>query len=131
MYNIQDMKKETKEWSQIAKDDREIAIEMWKTKKNVYAVMFWQQAVEKIIKAYIVESIDVLPKKTHDLDVLLKQAKLDITELPLTNVKELSLAFTRTRYEDLSRKHYMKRSVVEPLVIMAEKLYLWIEKQLK
>ena len=48
----------------------------------------------KIIKAYIVESIDVLPKKTHDLDVLLKQAKLDITELPLTNVKELSLAFT-------------------------------------
>ncbi len=125
------MKKETKEWSQIAKDDREIAIEMWKTKRNVYAVMFWQQAVEKIIKAYIVESIDVLPKKTHDLDVLLKQAKLDITELPFANVKELSLAFTRTRYEDLSRKHYMKRGVVEPLVIMAEKLYLWIENQLK
>ncbi len=125
------MKKETKEWSQIAKDDREIAIEMWKTKRNVYAVMFWQQAVEKIIKAYIVESIDALPKKTHDLDVLLKQAKLDITKLPFSNVKELSLAFTRTRYEDLSRKHYMKRSVVEPLVMMAEKLYLWIEKQLK
>lgn len=125
------MKKETKEWLQIAKDDREVAIEMWKTKRNVYAVMFWQQAVEKIIKAYIVESVDVLPKKTHDLDVLLKQAKLNIAELPFTNVKELSLAFTRTRYEDLSRKHYMKRSVVEPLVMMAEKLYLWIEKQLK
>lgn len=125
------MKKEAREWSQIAKDDRGIAIEMWKTKRNIYAVMFWQQAVEKIIKAYIVESVDILPKKTHDLEILLKQAKLDITELPFTNVKELSLAFTRTRYEDLSRKHYMKRSVVEPLVMMAEGLYLWIEKQLK
>ena len=125
------MKKETKQWLKISSEDKEIAIEMWQTKRSVYAVMFWQQAVEKILKAYIVEFIDVLPKKTHDIDTLLKQAKLDINELPFGNVKELSLAFTRTRYEDLSRQHYTKRNIVEPLVIMAEKLYLWIEKQLK
>lgn len=125
------MKKETKLWLHIAADDRELAVEMWETKRNVYAIMFWQQAVEKILKAYIVEIIDVLPKKTHDIDTLLKQAKLDISELSYVNVKELSLAFTRTRYEDLSRQHYSKRNVVEPLITMAEKLYLWIEKQLQ
>lgn len=77
------------------------------------------------------EVIDILPKKTHDIDTLLKQAKLDISEINYINVKELSLAFTRTRYEDLSRQHYSKRNVVEPLITIAEKLYLWIEKQLQ
>ncbi len=125
------MKKETKQWHKISSEDKEIAIEMWKTKRNVYAVMFWQQSVEKILKAYIVEFINTLPKKTHDIDTLLKQAKLDIKKLSYANVKELSLAFTRTRYEDLSRQHYTRRNVVEPLVIMAEKIYIWIEKQLK
>ena len=124
------MKIETKQWLRIAEDDKGIAIEMWKSKRNVYAVMFWQQAVEKMLKAYITEKVDILPKKTHDIDTLLKQAKLDISELKYINVKELSLAFTRTRYEDLSRQYYAKRSVVEPLATMAEKLYLWIEKQL-
>jgi len=131
-YNIyKSMKKETKQWLKISSEDRDIAVEMWQTKRSVYSVMFWQQAVEKILKAYIVEFIDVLPKKTHDIDTLLKQAKLDIKELPFSNVKELSLAFTRTRYEDLSRQHYTKRNIVEPLVVMAEKLYIWIENQLK
>lgn len=125
------MKKETKQWLKISSEDKEIAVEMWQTKRNVYAVMFWQQAVEKILKAYIVEFRDILPKKTHDIDTLIKQARLDIKELSLNNVKELSLAFTRTRYEDLSRQHYTKRKTVEPLVIMAEIIYLWIEKQLK
>ncbi|MEK7110215.1 MAG: hypothetical protein AAB876_03260, partial [Patescibacteria group bacterium] len=68
---------------------------------------------------------------THDIDRLFKQAKLNIKELHINNVKELSLAFTRTRYEDLSRQHYTKRNIVEPLIVMAEKLYIWIEKQLK
>jgi len=125
------MKIETKQWMQIAKEDKGIAVEMWNSKRNVYAIMFWQQAVEKIIKAYIVEKIDVLPKKSHDIEMLLKQAKLDISELEFSNIKELSLAFTRTRYEDLSRKHYTKRTVVKPLVVMAHKIYVWIEKQLK
>lgn len=125
------MKVETKQWLRIARDDKELAIELWKVKKNVYAIMFWQQAVEKVLKAYITEKVDVLPKKTHDINTLIKQAKLDTTEFSLVNIKELSLAFTRTRYEDLSRQYYAKRTVVIPLVTMAENLYLWIEKQLK
>ena len=53
----------------------------WKTKRYVYAIMFWQQAVEKIIKAYITEEMNILPRKTHDVDHLLQQAKLDIGAL--------------------------------------------------
>jgi HEPN domain-containing protein len=124
------MKKEATQWLTIAKEDRDLAEEMRKTKRYVYAIMFWQQAVEKILKAYIVEKIDTYPKKTHDLGTLLKQARLKKEELTVEDIKELSLAFTRTRYEDLSRKHYMKRSVVEPLIVKAERLYIWVQNQL-
>lgn len=125
------MKPETKTWIKIAKEDHEIAQEMWDAKRYIYAIMFYQQAVEKILKAYIVEVIDKLPKKTHDIDLLLKDAKLDIKELKIENMKDVSLAFIRTRYEDLSRQYYSKKTTVQPLITKAETIYLWIENKLK
>jgi len=125
------MKKETKEWLNIAKEDKEVAEMTWKTKRYVYAIMFWQQAVEKIIKAYIIEVINILPRKTHDIDTLLQQAKLNIKELDIKDTKEITKAFMRTRYEDLSRQYYSNKEKVEPLIKRAQIIYLWIEKLLK
>jgi len=125
------MKKETKQWLKISSEDKEVAVEMWKTKRYVYAIMFWQQAVEKIIKAYIIEMINILPRKTHDIDTLLQQAKLNINELEIKDTKELTRAFMRTRYEDLSRKYYSNKKKVKLLIKQAQIIYLWIEKQLK
>jgi len=125
------MKKETKEWLNISKEDKEVAEMTWKTKRYIYAIMFWQQAVEKIIKAYIVEVINVLPRKTHDIDQLLEQAKLNIIEIKIKDTKEITKAFMRTRYEDLSRKYYSDKKKVEPLIKQAQRIYLWIEKLLK
>lgn len=124
------MKKETSKWLAIAKEDKEMAEITWKSKRYIYALMFWQQTVEKTIKAYIIEKIGVLPKRTHEIDELLKQAKLNISELKYKHVKELSLAFIRTRYDDLSRQYYAKKSIVEPLIIQAQKIFIWIEKKL-
>jgi len=124
------VKKETKEWLNIAEEDKEVAEMTWKTKRYVYAIMFWQQAVEKIIKAYTTEVVNILPKKTHDIDQLLQQAKLNINELDIKDTKELTRAFMRTRYEDLSRKYYSDKKKVEPLVKQAQEIYLWIEKLL-
>lgn len=126
-----DMKKETREWLKIAKEDKEIAEMTLKTKRYIYAIMFWQQAVEKMLKAYIIERVNVLPKKTHDIDQLIRQAKLDISELNIANAKEITRAFMRTRYEDLSRQYYSDRKRVEPLIKQAQKIYLWIEELLK
>ena len=124
------MKKETNKWLSIAREDREMAEDTLKSKRYVYALMFWQQAVEKIIKCFIIENASVMPKKTHDIDELLKQAKLDIGEIKYKQVKELSLAFIRTRYDDLSRQYYAKKTVVMPLINQAQKIFIWIEKKL-
>jgi len=125
------MKKETKEWLKISKEDKEVAEMTWETKRYVYSIMFWQQSVEKILKAYIIEVQGILPKKTHDIDLLLKQARLDSSEIGVTNAKEITRAFMRTRYEDLSRQYYSNRKKVEPLVTQAQNIYQWIHKKLK
>lgn len=49
------MKKETKVWFDIAEEDFKDMIIMKKARRYRGAVFFGQQAVEKIIKAYIVE----------------------------------------------------------------------------
>ena len=125
------MKKETKEWLKISKEDKEVAEMTWETKRYVYSIMFWQQSVEKILKAYIIEVQSILPKKTHDIDLLLKQARLDSSEIGVVNAKEITRAFMRTRYEDLSRQYYSDRKKVEPLVTQAQNIYQWIHKKLK
>lgn len=124
------MKKETRNWIKIAGEDKDIAKMTWRTKRYVYSIMFWQQAVEKIIKAYIVEFMNQVPKKSHDIDQLLKQGEIKIDELKLKDAKEITRAFIRTRYEDLSRKYYSKKEKVEPLIKKAQTIYLWIEKKL-
>src|SRR3989344_6220629 len=125
------MKNETKEWLKISQEDKEVAEMTWETKRYVYSIMFWQQSVEKILKAYIIEACNILPKKTHDIDQLLKQAQLDSSELGHKSSKELTRAFMRTRYEDLSRQYYSDRKKVEPLITQAQDLYQWIHKKLK
>ena len=125
------MKKETKEWLKISKEDKEVAEMTWETKRYVYSIMFWQQSVEKILKAYIIEVQSILPKKTHDIDLLLKQARLDSSEIGVVNAKEITRAFMRTRYEDLSRQYYSDRKKVEPLITQAQNIYQWIHKKLK
>ena len=125
------MKNETKEWLKISQEDKEVAEMTWETKRYVYSIMFWQQSVEKILKAYIIEVQSILPKKTHDIDLLLKQARLDSSEIGVVNAKEITRAFMRTRYEDLSRQYYSDRKKVEPLVTQAQNIYQWIHKKLK
>jgi HEPN domain-containing protein len=125
------VKKETKTWLKIAEEDYDGAEYLWKGHRYSGAVLFFQQAVEKIIKAYIIEVKHTMPRKTHDIEDLIKTAGLDLSEIQNPDVDELTKAFSRVRYPDLSKKHYEKRSDVDLLVKMARAIYLWISKKLK
>lgn len=124
------MKKEAKLWVDLAKEDYEDMKYMWKEKRYRGAVLFAQQAVEKIIKGYIVENKNKTPRKIHAIEELVKDTDLDIVEIGNPDVKELSKAYTRVRYTDLSMQYYPTRDAVEPLLKMARNLYLWVEKKL-
>ena len=125
------MKPETNVWLGLAEDDFQNAKLLWRNHRYGATVFFYQQAVEKILKAYIIESQNIIPQKTHRIELLVKEARLNRDEISPTSVEELSKAYIRVRYPDLSRQYYTKKENVKPLVVIAERVYLWTKKKLK
>lgn len=125
------MRQETKLWFNLAKDDWENALLLWENHRYGATVFFCQQAIEKILKAYIVEYKKKIPQKTHRIEILLQDAGLDVTAVGNPDVSELSKAYIRVRYPDLSKQYYQKREGVEPLFDIAKKVYLWVKNKFK
>ncbi|NTU46431.1 HEPN domain-containing protein [Candidatus Roizmanbacteria bacterium] len=100
------MKKETEAWLNVAKEDYADMQVMMQAKRYRGAVFFAQQAVEKILKGYIAEYTNTVPKKTHFIEILIKDAKLELAEIDNPNVAILSSAYAWVRYSDLSNEHF-------------------------
>lgn len=125
------MKKETKLWFDLAEDDYKNALLLWENRRYGATVFFFQQAAEKILKAYIIEFKHKAPVKTHRIELLIREAGLDLEEINKPKTEELSKAYIRVRYPDLSRKYYRKRADIETLVKIAKEVYLWIKNKFK
>lgn len=125
------MKQETEVWLSIAKEDYKNMQAMKEAQSLRGAVLFAQQCVEKIIKAYITEYGLQPPKKIHHLEKLIEDTDLDIKEIGSPNLQELSKAYGWARYPDLSSSHFNTMSQIEPLLSIAEKVYPWVLSKFK
>ncbi len=86
------MKNKIKYWAELSEYDMETAIAMQKSKRYLYVGFMAHQAIEKILKAYLVHlgnqsvpfshSLSLLAKKTHIYDDFSKEQKdfLDLLE---------------------------------------------------
>ncbi|MBI3559518.1 HEPN domain-containing protein [Candidatus Gottesmanbacteria bacterium] len=125
------MRRESTIWFELAEDDYENALLLWENRRYGATVFFCQQAVEKLLKAYIVEHKKKVPTKTHRIEVLIKEAGLNLDEVSPSDVTELSKAYIRVRYPDLNKHYYRRRDRVEPLMKQAKQVYLWVKQKLK
>lgn len=125
------MKNEAKLWFDIAQEDEESARLLWENHRYGLAVFLYQQAVEKILKGYIVERQNKVPSKTHRIEDLVSEAGLDLKEIDNPDVAELSKAYIRVRYPDLNKQYFRTRERSRPLVEMAEAVYLWVKNKFK
>lgn len=125
------MKAETKIWLALAEEDFANAKLLWENRRYGATIFFSQQAVEKLLKSYIIEFRRKLPSKTHRIENLLKEAKLSPEGELEKNAPELSKAYIRVRYPDLNKQYFRSRQKVEPLYQIAKELYLWIKKEFK
>jgi len=125
------MKQETEVWLSIAKEDYKNMQAMKESQSLRGAVLFAQQCVEKILKAYITEYGAQLPKKIHHLEKLIEDTNLDIGEIGSPALHELSKAYGWARYPDLSKTHFNIISDIEPLLAIAEKVYAWVLSKFK
>ena len=123
------MKQETQTWLTLAEEDFQDSALLWINHRYGATIFASQQAIEKILKAYIIEFHSVMPPKTHRIELLLQEAKLVPILSTTILYEELSKAYIRVRYPDLNKQYFRKKEEVEPLFTLAKELYLWIKQQ--
>lgn len=126
------MKKEAKIWFDQAEEHFSDAIFMYENGRYSGAVFFCHQALEKILKAAIIEFANQIPPKSHALEYLLKKSKLQVEEKDWPELlAEITRHFWRARYSDYRRFEYTTKEKVLPTVNSTKKIYLWVKQQLK
>jgi HEPN domain-containing protein len=120
------MKTETSVWLEVAQEDYRSIDVLLAAGNYRGAVVFAQQAVEKILKAYCVEFLNRQPRRTHRIERLIEETGLDTSAIRELDASLLSKAYIRARYPDLNRVHHNTRAKVEVLVSLAKIIYLWV-----
>lgn len=95
---------ETAEWLEQSTYDLKTAESLYRARRYIYAIFMCHLAVEKALKALVVETTSKAPPKTHNLVNLLKLGQARLTDEQTKFVTRLSLAGIVTRYpEELKR----------------------------
>jgi len=120
------MREETKRWIEKAKDDLKKAKDNFNIKNYDLTSFLCQQAVEKALKAVLIEKTKRFPK-IHDLVRLGKLAKID--KKLLKDCEKLTFVYVETRYPDINIRKYDKEEAKEDIKI-AERILKWVIKKL-
>lgn len=120
------MKDETRGWLKKADEDLDAAKYNYAGEKHAVSIFLCQQAAEKALKALFLERKDELIK-THDLVLLSKNlnAPKEITD----HAKDLTMAYTYTRYPDVPEIKGIKYKNKIFLDYVGG-VILWVKKQL-
>jgi len=120
------MREETKKWLDKAKDDLRKAKDNFKIENYDLTSFLCQQAVEKSLKAILIERTKKFPK-IHDLVKLGELVGLD--EKLLKNCEKLSPVYIETRYPNVSEEDYTKKESSQDIKT-AEQIIKWTTKNL-
>ena len=126
------MKEETKIWFEQAEEHFSDALFMYENSRFSGSVFFCHQALEKILKASIVEFANQAAPKSHALEYLFSLTKLKPLKKDwLIILAETTRHFWRVRYGDFRKYKYTTKDKVEPTVKSTKTIYLWVKKQLE
>jgi HEPN domain-containing protein len=122
------MKPETERWVQLAHGDMQMAEAAWERELYSPCLFHCQQAIEKALKAGLVEAGAEVPK-THDLVGLAGRLKLNLDAEQKDFLGRLTEQYIPTRYGDVWVEY--PRDVAENYFEAAKGMYAWLLQQLK
>lgn len=125
------MKKTTKNWLKFAKDDLYVAEVLFRNKSYRNCIAHCHQAIEKILKAIIIEKGKSI-RKTHDLIGLLADTKVDFPDDILKTIEELNPHYLPVRYPDILtiKPIIYKRKKTQNFLKKSKEIFKWLQVQL-
>jgi len=112
------MTPEAKEWLKQAKENMKDARAMLRARRYVFAAFACHLAMEKGLKAVIVERTGAPPPRRHNLIELAGIGQAPLTQIQIEFIAELNMAAIGARYPDkLSQtaKQYPRQTISEYL----------------
>lgn len=123
------MKEETKFWLDQAQEHFADALYLYEGRRYSMSVYCCHQALEKVLKAAIVEFGNQAPPKIHNLDALARQTRLSFPHDWLPDLAEITRHFWRVRYPDYQTHVYTTKEKVTPTLEKTKEVFLWMQKQ--
>lgn len=124
--------KEVRKWINIAREDLEVAKELFKSGRYLYATFFCQQAIEKSFKAVIENKSKEDPPYIHNLVRLANLAYYPANERIVGYLEDLNLHYIKGRY--MMRRDKLpgnKKVFTAKMVIVAEEILRWSSQKIK
>jgi HEPN domain-containing protein len=117
------------EWLDQASYDLETAHAMWEAERFVYVLFCCQQAVEKSLKAIIIQKTGSMPPRSHSLPRLAELSEVTVEPLQMEFLAELSINYMRTRYPDESEKlaQLATREHAKRILLETKELVRWLQ----
>ncbi|KUO94099.1 MAG: DNA-binding protein [Vulcanisaeta sp. CIS_19] len=129
------MREEAEHWFKEALNELELAKRLLELDYLNYTCFHSHQAVEKALKALIIQRLRVIPPKTHNLIELaerLREGGLPTNEV-MDDLKDLNPHYLVSRYPDAANgvpSEVYSRRAAENCVIMATRVIEWIRRLL-
>ena len=120
-------------WIDRAQYDLDTARAMLASGRYLYVLFCSQQAVEKALKALIVQKTDELPPRVHNLPRLAEVAGVELSQERLRFVGQLSAYYIQSRYpeEIEATGSTLTQELAEEVLDGAEQTISWILSMLK
>ncbi len=121
---------EVKKWLAIAKEDMEVARELFSTGRYLYATFFCQQVVEKSFKAVIEKKLKEEPPFIHNLARLAGLAGYPRDETTTGYLEDLNLHYIKSRYiAERDKLPGNKKVFASRMITVAEGILSWSLKK--
>jgi HEPN domain-containing protein len=128
-----DKEKTTLYWTESAAYDVETGKSLLEAKKFPYALFFAHLAIEKLLKAIVVEKTGEHAPYTHSLILLANKAQIDISEKMYEHLAEFMEFHIEARYPDEKKSFYdtCTEDFTRQKFSEFEEIYSWLMKELK
>ena len=112
--------------------DIEAALDLFKAGKYPHCLFFAHLSVEKLLKALFVKTNDEHSPITHNLLLLAKKSKLELSDLQVERFAEINTFNIEARYPDEKFNFYKKCTpeFTGKYIKVIEEILDWLKKKL-
>jgi HEPN domain-containing protein len=120
-------------WLDSSDDNYKSMINMFNAGEYMWSLFIGHLAIEKLLKAYYIKTVETEVPRIHDLYKLAIKSNLDLSDEQKDSLQYITLFNIETRYEDYKKDFYKKctKEFAEKNIEKIKELRTWLQQKIK